>query len=588
MNNFFSKNISLNFLKLNLTLFGKLTFLAIFAISPLLSPGWIDMGETKDQLIRLIELDRGILEGDPYPRWFGDLAGGFGIPYFVYYAPLVYYVAEFFLFLGFSQIMAMKCMIILGVVLSGFGTYLFTKRFWGEAGAMISAVAYMYVPYRMLNIYGRGDLAEAFAMSLLPFVVEAFYALTVNKRPRDLVFSAVIYGALITTHNCTALIFSTFLFCFIVFISIQEKSLRSFLLALLAVFLAYTLSAFFWIPALYEKQFVNIHMIYTNPALNYSNNFLNITDLFSDRWTLDGGIGGRNFSFQIGTPHILLAFFTLILFSKRNILFKKNNKLRYTVNFLAVSILFFIFLMLKQSIFIWNILPLVKYLQFPFRLLTIVAFLVSLLCGGVILYTESSKTGQAIKIITIIIIIAWCGRHISAKGYCYVNVETIFTQDFVTKDGGTISAWNTQQMDKIYDFGEYLPKTVKSLPDKNLAGRILVSGGEATIQDVNRGMQGYSFEVDAAKNTKLVLGSFYYPSWKATVDGKMWELATNEFGLIEIAIPEGAHHVCVFFGDSFVRKISCYISLAALVVLLILYVYNILYAYNIVTNRKRS
>jgi len=95
--------------------------LSVPFIGPLLNPHWIMVGESTDQILRVIELNRGIHEGELYPRWFGDLAGGFGNPYFVFYAPLIYYVSAAFHFLGFGILSSLKLMIFLGVVLSGIG-----------------------------------------------------------------------------------------------------------------------------------------------------------------------------------------------------------------------------------------------------------------------------------------------------------------------------------------------------------------------------------------------------------------------------------------------------------------------------------
>ena len=155
--------------------------LSVFAVSPLLNDKWILVGESIEQILRVIELDRGLNEGYLYPRWFGDLAGGFGYPYFVFYSPLIYYVAEFFHLLGFSIIASLKCMVILGIILSGVGMFILARSFWGSYGALVSAIAYIYVPYRMVNLYIRGDFAEAFAMAIFPFILFFFYKLILKK-----------------------------------------------------------------------------------------------------------------------------------------------------------------------------------------------------------------------------------------------------------------------------------------------------------------------------------------------------------------------------------------------------------------------
>ena len=107
-----------------------LFLLSFLFVNPLFNQHWIITGESIDQLLRVIELNRGIGEGQFYPRWFGDLAGGFGYPYFIFYAPLIYYLSGAFHLLGFGLVTSLKCTIFLGVFMSGVGMYLLTKPLW--------------------------------------------------------------------------------------------------------------------------------------------------------------------------------------------------------------------------------------------------------------------------------------------------------------------------------------------------------------------------------------------------------------------------------------------------------------------------
>lgn len=52
--------------------FALISAASIFLIGPLLTPHWIRMGESIDQVVRVLELARGIREGSLYPRWFGE------------------------------------------------------------------------------------------------------------------------------------------------------------------------------------------------------------------------------------------------------------------------------------------------------------------------------------------------------------------------------------------------------------------------------------------------------------------------------------------------------------------------------------
>ncbi|MGD2127618.1 MAG: 6-pyruvoyl-tetrahydropterin synthase-related protein [Desulfobacteraceae bacterium] len=535
-------------------------------ISPLFNFHWIMVGESIEQILRLIELDRGIREGILYPRWFGDLAGGFGYPYLIFYAPLVYYVSEMFHLLGFGLLTSLKWMIYLGVLLSGIGMFLLARAFWGRYGALVSAVAYIYVPYRMVNLYIRGDFSEAFAMAFPPLILYFFYRMLRDKRSQYMAGAVLSYAALILTHNCTALIFSGFLLLFLAFISIQNKNWEGFLRGVLAIIWALGISAIFWLPALVEKKWVNIHLIYSDASLDFHNNFIELFRLLLPTWTFEGGSGGRDLPFQMGWPHILLAFFSSLYVMKLEDSTRKD--MRQLVLFFLLCTLLAVFLTNGSSILLWENLPLMKYLQFPWRFLTVLSLFVSFVSGGLFSYFAGTPrlTQKMFQTVLVIIIILSSIQYCRVKGY-YILREEQLTPAFVKEDGGTISACNTNEMDKITDFGEYMPKSVKKLPDKMRAGTVFINKGKARIAAEKAGIQNYEFKIFAQEKTEVIVGSFYYPSWDGRMDGQPIDLFTDAEGLIHLEVPEGLHEIKVFFGETKVRKIVKYLSFIALLAL---------------------
>ena len=151
--------------------------------------------------------------------------------------------------------------------------------------------------------------------------------------------------------------------------------------------------------------------------------------------------------------------------------------------------------------------------------------------------------------------------------------EEKMTPEWVRADGGTASAYNTGKMDRIRDYGEYLPRFVKKLPDKRLAGQVEVLTGKARIMELQRTMQTYEFTVSADENAEIIVGSFYYPSWKGRIEGRDFSLFTDGEGLIHLQVPKGLNRVKVSFGDSPERKWAKYISvLSFLAVLAVLFI----------------
>ena len=118
--------------------------------------------------------DRAIRDGVLYPRWMPDFNSGFGYPFFNIYPPGAFYLGEAFHLLGLDFVTATKLVFGLGIVLSGLTMYLFARRLWGRAGGLVAAVAYMYVPYRLVDVYVRGAQAESLIFAAFPLAMWAF------------------------------------------------------------------------------------------------------------------------------------------------------------------------------------------------------------------------------------------------------------------------------------------------------------------------------------------------------------------------------------------------------------------------------
>ena len=546
---------------------GNICLLAFFLITPLLTTNWIMMGESIDQLVRVIETARGLRELNFYPRWFADMGGGFGYPYFVFYAPLIYFISAIFHLAGLGIVAATKCMMILGVLLAGSGMYYFTRLFVGARGAIVAAVAYTYLPYRIVNLYIRGDLAEAFASAIIPWVFFFLYTTVTRKHRLHLVGLAAVYAALIITHNCTALTTSGMLAVFLLFIVLAHKDLRGAGYGVMGLILGVGLSAIFWLPALIEKELVNIALIYSNPAFDFHNNFLDPFRLFYPVWSLDSGIGGRDLPLQIGLPHLILTLLAIMAFWQHRD--RVSAELRTTFCYFFLSLALLVFLTNRSSTFVWENVFLMQYLQFPWRLLAQIGFCVAFLAGSLFCFlpTASKSERRLLQLVLVIIFILYGSQYCYVKGY-YILKESELTYEFVRKQWSTASSYNTREMNRIQDFGEYLPKTVRKLPAKNLAGRVVVTAGQARITNVQTGIDTVSFDAVVPREAHLVVGQFYYPSWRARTNHESIPLYTDEAGLIHMQLTKGHHRVTASFEDSGVRRVSAYLSALTIVLLI--------------------
>jgi len=201
--------------------------LCAFAVAPLAQPGFFwGAHDARHSVYFLVEFDRSIQDGILYPRWQPDYAFGYGYPFFNIYSPLAFYLGEAFHLLGLDFVAAVKVIFGLGFVLSALTMYVFARRVLGRWPGLVAAVVYVYVPYRLGDVYVRGVLAESFAFVFFPLLLWAFLELVETGQRRYLLAAGVSYAALLCTHNGTAFVFSLLLGAYIV-VLVAVKSWRA-------------------------------------------------------------------------------------------------------------------------------------------------------------------------------------------------------------------------------------------------------------------------------------------------------------------------------------------------------------------------
>jgi uncharacterized membrane protein len=194
-------------------LFWLTLVLSWFAVAPFTLPGYFwGANDARHHVYFLFEYNRLVADGIWWPRWSPDFAFGYGYPFFNIYAPLSHFLAELLLhFLGFSYTGAIETVFGLSVVGSAAAMYLFVRAWGGRPAAMLAATVYVFIPYHLLNLYVRANLAESMAFVWMPLCLWTMRQLIVRQRYHWLVGLAASYGALMLTSNLIVVLFSPFL-----------------------------------------------------------------------------------------------------------------------------------------------------------------------------------------------------------------------------------------------------------------------------------------------------------------------------------------------------------------------------------------
>ncbi|MBP8591498.1 hypothetical protein KBI33_03505, partial [Candidatus Shapirobacteria bacterium] len=498
-------------------------------------------------LIRLVELDRSIRAGVVPPRWAAGLANGLGAPVFNFFSPLSYYFGEGFHLLGFSFASSLKLVAAFSCFFFFFFSFLFFKLFFAPLPSFLGAALTVYAPYTFLDLFVRGDFSEILALSLLPAVFWAVTkAILEEGKTRYFVLAVSLWGSLILSHNIAALLATPWLMVFS--FSILVRNRKGAKKAITILLLSLVLSAFFWVPALGEMSYV--HLAHEK-ASYWWDHFPTLRQLIYSPWGHGYSYPGENdeISFQIGLPHLFLSLSAIILFLIRLVKSKREfwkNRKNLALSFFFLSSFLFIFLMNRSSSFLWQYVPFLSRIQFPWRFL---GFLNFSLCFLITFFLEELLSSPKEKIILPFIFLLFIGVFFAYFDYTrpgtYLNEREILDSN---EAGGTTTSHN---------------ETLPIWAPKDDYQKINLTN---TI-----GCKDFSCEVatNFDEGKEIVFRKFYFPSWQGEIDVSPLSLYPQEkTGLIAAKVPAGDHQVRIEWGRTKLEKTADYISLASLIFLL--------------------
>ena len=517
--------------------------LSILLILPFSHQGFFPTHDGEWAVVRLTDMYRELKEFQLPPRYSGNLNFGYGYPLFNFAYPFPYYLGFILKAVGFGFVDSIKILFAASVPLSGIGMYYLSKYIWNSRySGFNSAILYMFLPYRLVDLYVRGSLGESLSFVYFPLIILSFYNIYNLKNIKISVLSLAFFIAfLIMTHNIMAVFFAPIIF-FCLLLTFLSRKYKSLFFGLTGSITGVLMAAFFWIPALIEKQFVSLSI---NPIADRSLYFVNIIDLFKYSWGYGIPTDSDAFTYQIGLAHTIGLIFVLGI-----ILYKIRKREQST--FIAVSIifclLFYIMMLFRQSHLIWEILPLFKDINYPWTMLAVIGFLMSLCIGYIINIPKTRMLGLILLVFSVISLLPFA--HPSE----YVNRGDDF---YLTNDATTTSS------------NEFMPLWVKEKPVIRHSEKIEILSGEGEISGLFVSSKQIGFSAQIKKQAKIRVNTIYYPGWTANVDNKVNLIDyKNNKGLMEISIPPGLHMVTFTFGETRLRMIANVISILSLFIFL--------------------
>lgn len=507
------------------------------------------------QIIRVFEMDKCIKDYQIPCRLVPDLGGLYGYPIFNFYAPLPYYFGELIYLITHSLLVSAKVMFAVSFLGAYLFMYLLASKLWGKIGGSMAAIFYSFAPYHALDFYVRGAMGELWGLMLFPAIFWSLIRLEEKINiPRLLTFS-VFTGALIVSHNLSALIFLPFVLIWVAILFFKKRDMKFLWIFLGGMVLAVALASFYLFPALFEKNLVHLETTIEG-YFSYTEHFKGFKKLFLERsWGYGASIrevpGGEKdgLSYQIGWVH-LVGWFLSLLATK--LLWRKNRTLSIVIVFCSLAFFISVFMINPRSEFIWRAIDPLKYLQFPWRFLMLTIFFVSLISGSIFKVDFKHKKLLWISLTLAVVVL----------NFTYFSPEKFIN----TNDQERLSGkeWDKQIKRSIFD---YLPIYAKEPPAELATAKYQILTGESRIFDFQEGTNWINFKTETRSHSIIRLSQYYFPNWRIFVDGKetKFEYKNNSLGLMTIILGKGFHEITARFYDTPIRIISNIVTLIGFV-----------------------
>jgi hypothetical protein len=485
---------------------------------------------------RMLMFDEALRSGVWYPRWLGGMNYGYGAATTMFYAPFVYYSLSAAHALLGDWVRAVEAVVLLAAIGSAATFYFYARSFLSHVASAVAAMLYLLLPYRLIDLYHRGALAELIAFVWMPLVMLMLNAAVKRPNTRSLIVGAVAYGLLIFTHPPVAYAFSVTLAVFVAVWAAKSKSWRPVLSCGFIIMLGSALSAFYWLPAILEVGYVN-----QSVTDLFDNNKGYVTDL------IVGSTFEKLIAATVLATGLLFFLFAVLARSKSEEPSPNHQIIAWTT-----AGFWSIFILLPVAAPVVRLMPGISGIAFLWRWLAITTFATSILAGAAFekLWIENLSLRKSrdllavtLTVATLIFGVISCARASNLK-LQFVAPADCIEQDFTPKGAPDARALPT---------------------DASL--QMLSDAPFSTARLLEWKPQERVIEVSTATGNTLHVYTFMFPGWKAFVNDRAVPIQTQpDLKTMLIDVPQGRHTIKLIFSNTTTRLYAQALSAIALCV----------------------
>jgi hypothetical protein len=441
------------------------------------------------------------------------------------------------------------------------------RRLFPPRGALVCAVCYAANPYALLIVYMRSDFAEQLALAFFPLLFLAAAELLglfdppVRSARHSIVFLAITFAAVWLTNAPAGVVASYSLATLFAWTALTKKSWRPLLHGTAALALGFGLAGFYLVPAAYEQRWVNISLALAS-GLQPSQNFLYAVIADAEHNAFNR-IASNTAVLMIALTAI---FAVLSLPRGRSTAPPLTKSLWSALVALSVAAAF---LMMRVSNVFWQVLPKLRFVQFPWRWMSILAVPFAIFISAAVVHKRMRGYRAASVIVAVLAILA-CTATYMVRHTWWDSEDVPVLLEALQNDEGFEGV---DEYDPVGDEHSLLPEKserVTVTPADPEAKEKSLSEAEITVQRWTA--ERKEIHIATRELAVLKLRLLDYPAWSVQVnDAVVVPEQTGESAQITVPLSTGSSHVVVRFIRTPDRTIGALISgVSVLLALLII------------------
>jgi len=503
-------------------------------------------------------------DGILLPRWTDGANHGFGEPRFIFYPPISWmFGAALGLVVPWKVVPAV--FIVLTQTLTGLCAFALGRRLFPPRGALVCAVCYAANPYALLIVYMRSDFAEQLALAFFPLLFLAAAEVLglldspVRSARRSIVFLAIMFAAVWLTNAPAGVIASYSLAMLFAWTALTQKSWLPLLHGSAALALGFGLAGFYLVPAAYEQRWVNISLALAS-GLQPPQNFL--YSVIADE---EHNAFNRIASHAAVLMMALTGVFAVLSFSRG-----RSTPAPFTKNLwnaLVALSMMAAFLMVRISNILWIVLPELRFVQFPWRWMSILAIPFACFASAAIIQKRMRGYKAASLFATLIAVLICTVTYMVRHTWWDSEDVPVLLEALQNGQGFE----GVDEYDPLADDHSLLPEKserVTAVPAR--PGADVGSNAEVTVQRWTA--EKKEMHITTREPAVLKLRLLDYPAWRVEVnEAVVVPEQTGEPPQIAVPLPAGSSHVVARFIRTPDRTIGGIISAASVLIVLLLF-----------------